>query len=350
MFLNSEATVKESLTIKLNFAGDHTTATPPTTKTFDINPFYTYDITYVDKKRTIEGLQTARGRIVDVSYMIQRGSLFSSTSLPIIRNDHPKDNMRTFDPHGNLKPTTITVDCSTAYNCDVIDISIDNIRDIVLVENEIDLADFDIGDTVLINLVDGTELNQCIVCDIISHNGVDAICVSIIPESYYEAYNLNTRSGETVVLPPIETAIIRKQDIDSMAVLEYVELFPFKVRDSVMIQSLNEETLMMETVATGNIINIIDPTEKLTIETVVAIMLDDNTIHYLNDMTSISAYIAPDPEVPDDSETTDPDTPTGDGTDPEVPPTGEGTDDPIDSGDNTTTEDPDSTIEEEITP
>ena len=232
MFLKAEARLKDTLSIKLEFAGDHNTDTPPETKIIDINKWYTYDVTFVEQKDFRTELKTVRGRITDASYIIDRGTAFSSISLPNIKNDPHTHNIRRVGPEGLFIPKAIKIDCSDEYKAELYTIGIDEIRDISLVPNDIDLDYYLIGEVVKITLLDGTvyeefQINKKLPVDYLTDSD------EIMDIEFTGLYGFNYLRGE---FEKSYDLLIDKQDIKSIELVSSVSTLEYNVGDKVTIE------------------------------------------------------------------------------------------------------------------
>lgn len=359
MFLKAEARLKDTLSIKLDFAGDHNTDTPAETKVIDINKYYTYDVTYVEQKDARTDLKCVRGRITDASYIIDRGTAFSSISLPRTKNDPHTHNIRRMDPEALFIPKSITIDCSSEHRAEIYTIGIDEIRDISLVPNNIELDDYLIGDVVKIELLDGTvyeefQIDNKLPVPYLSEDEKFMDC------EFTGLYGFNYLRGD---FNNSYDLLINKQDIKSIEVVSSISILEYNVGDKVTIETnkviLNPEYTEEEdgifkmdepVYHTGTITHIIDPTGLRTLRSIVAIIIDtESEPLYMDNIFAIDPYVEEptEPENPEGEDPMDPDTPEDNPTEEPIDPPVEPTDPETPNVGDDSTEDDEVNVDDE---
>ena len=271
-FLNTEVECESKVTLILNFSADLDTninqdKTGYRQKIFEIDKHKIYIISYIRRfPDHISDIETITGRVTGITYSEKKANFVNPV---IYRSVDKRAPLRLDD---RLRPSALTIDCSTEYKHDVRIIDIGDIRDIDLKDTGINLHDYTIGDTIKIEQFDGTIFDECIVRDY--YDGADY--TSIIIDKVEETDELDELGEPVKVYFRMQ---INREDIKSIEIIHNVEDFQFGLGDTVEITvntgEVDEEGNPIFENYPGTIMDLAtyDNADRFTVANVFAILL-----------------------------------------------------------------------------
>ena len=231
-FLNTEVTSESKVTITLNFSADldymlEQDKTGYRSKSFEINKFKVYEITYVERTPHHNAeLRKITGKIAGVAYATKRPEVIN----PVIYRTVEKHSPIKLDE--KLEPTSFTVDASTEYKQDVRVINISDIRDFAEV-NKVDLSIYERGDVLDIDMLGGDRYPMCIVRDIYEGDDFKGLIVDYILPLKEE--------NEDGSVAEMQRLFLRADEMRFITLVQKISAYPFTLGDTVEITVAGEE-------------------------------------------------------------------------------------------------------------
>ena len=225
VFLNTEVECESKVKLILNFSADvdaniNQNRKSNRQKVFDIDKYKIYKISYIQRfPDHVSEVYTISGRITGITYTNKKANFVN----PIIYRSVDKRAPLKLDER--LQPSAFTVDCSTQFKNDVRIINIGDIRDFELEDNQIDFSAYTIGDTIKVEMFDGTIYPMCIVKDYYEGEDFTSIIVD-----YIEPLDTPTEDGSIGYIHRLQ---FKHDDIKFITMIHDVSDFQFTLGDTV---------------------------------------------------------------------------------------------------------------------